>query len=66
MNIAETMAFLGSLMLVLVISFSALSMCSRASERNLRAREDLRSWEKTYLITLVFVLMLAILGWQVV
>jgi NADH:ubiquinone oxidoreductase subunit 6 (subunit J) len=64
MNIAETMAFLGALMLFFVVSLSVLPAFSKMMARNAKTEEARRSWEGGCLIWLVFLLMLAIVVWR--
>jgi hypothetical protein len=65
MNTIEATAILGALILVLVVSLSALSAYSKVPGQNGMTEEARRSWEGSYLILLNFLLILLILVWRV-
>jgi NADH:ubiquinone oxidoreductase subunit 6 (subunit J) len=65
MNTIEATAILGAIMLVFVVSLSALSAYSKMPEQNGRTEETRRSWEGSWLILLAFLLILLILVWRV-
>jgi NADH:ubiquinone oxidoreductase subunit 6 (subunit J) len=64
MDTLEAIAFLGTLLLFLVVSLSVLSAFSEMLVENAKTEETRRSWEGGFLISLVFLLTLVILVWR--
>ncbi len=65
MHLIETMVFLGTLLLFLVVSLSILSVFSRVLAQKGMPLEARRAWEGHLLIGLVFLSTLVILAWRV-
>jgi hypothetical protein len=65
MDTIEAMAFLGALMLFLVVTFSALSAFSKMLAQKVITEESRRRWEGGCLMLLDFLMILAVLVWRV-
>jgi len=64
MDTIQYVLFLAALMLLFVISLSALSAFSKMMTQSQKTEESYRSWEGGFLILLVFLQMLAIMVWR--
>jgi hypothetical protein len=64
MHPMETMAFMGAMLLLFIVSLSALSAFSRVLAQTGKSAQARRSWEGGCLLWLVFVWTLVLLVWR--